>query len=57
MQTIVKDFVVTLILIIIIIIILEEVYAIVNNGNMLGDGRWRCYNEGNRKICYQQNEF
>ena len=47
MQTIVKDFVVILILIIIIIIIIEEVNSIVNNGNILGDGRWWCYNEGN----------
>ena len=57
MQEVIKNFVIILILVIIIIIILEEVNAIVNNGNILGDGRWRCYNEGNRKICYQQNEF
>ena len=57
MQEVIKNFVIILILIIIIIIILEEVNGIVNNGNILGDGRWRCYNEGGRKICYQQNEF
>ena len=57
MQAFVKDFVVILILIIIIIIIIEEVCPIINNGNILGDGKWRCYNEGDRKICYQQNEF
>ena len=57
MQTVINNFVVILILIIIIIIITEEVNGIVNNGNILGGGRWRCYNEGNRKICYQENEF
>ena len=57
MQEVIKNFVIILILIIIIIIILEEVNGIVNNGNILGDGRWRCYTEGSRKICYQQNEF
>ena len=58
MQEVIKNFIVILILIIIIIIILEEVNGIVNNGSILGDGKkWRCYDEGHQRICYQQNDL
>ena len=27
--------------------------CIVNNGNILTDGRWRCYYEMGKRICYR----
>ena len=49
------DFIKTLILIIIIIIIFEQSNAIINNGNILGDGgRWKCYDEGDRRWCHKE---
>ena len=31
--------------------------CIVNNGNVLTDGKWRCCNEMGRGICYRYNEL
>ena len=31
--------------------------CIVNNGNILTDGKWRCYNEMGLIICYRYNEL
>ena len=31
--------------------------CIVNNRNMLIDGKWRCYNEMGQGICYRYNEL
>ena len=31
--------------------------CIVNNGNILTDGKWRCYNEMGQRICYRYNEL
>ena len=30
---------------------------IVNNGNILTDGKWRCYKEMGQRICYRYNEL
>ena len=56
MQEYIIDFVKILILIIIIIIILEQNNAIINNGNILGggDGRWTCYDEGDKRWCHKE---
>ena len=49
------DFIKILIIIIMIIIILEQNRAIVNNGNILGgDGRWKCYDEQDRRWCHKE---
>ena len=50
------DFIRILFIIIIIIIILEQNTAIVNNGNILGggEGRWKCYDEGDRRWCHKE---
>ena len=50
------DFMKILVIIILIIIILEQSTAIVNNGNILGggDGRWTCYDEGDRRWCHKE---
>ena len=49
------DFIKILIIIIMIIIILEYSTAIVNNGNILGgDGRWKCYDNGDHIWCLKE---
>ena len=49
------DFIKILVITILIIIILEQNSAIVNNGNILGgDGRWTCYDEGDRRWCHKE---
>ena len=50
------DFIKILVIVILIIIILEQSQQIVNNGNILGDGkgRWTCFDEGDRKWCHKE---
>ena len=31
----------------------QTVNCIINNGNILTDGKWRCYYEAGRRICYR----
>ena len=31
----------------------QTVNCIINNGNILTDGKWRCYYEVGRRICYR----
>ena len=38
-----------------LIFIDQAVNCIVNNGNILTDGKWRCYNEMGQRICYRNN--
>ena len=33
----------------------QAVNCIVNNGNILTDGKWRCYYKMGRRICYRNN--
>ena len=44
-----------LLLMLYLIFIDQAVNCIVNNGNILTDGKWRCYNEMGRRICYRNN--
>ena len=40
------------------LIILYQVlnsYQIVNNGNILTDGKWKCYYRASEKVCYKAN--
>ena len=40
------------------LIILYQVlhcYQIVNNGNILTDGKWKCYYKNSEKFCYKTN--
>ena len=32
---------------------IDQVSRIINNTNILTDGRWRCYNEMSQRICYR----
>ena len=32
---------------------IDHVSRIINNTNILTDGRWRCYNEMSQRICYR----
>ena len=36
---------------------IDQVSGIVNNANILTDGRWRCYNEMGQRICYRYSEL
>ena len=43
-------------IIFLILIILYQIlnsYQIVNNGNILTGGRWKCYYRGSEKVCYK----
>ena len=31
--------------------------CIANNGNILTDGKWTCYNEMGQRVCYGYNEL
>ena len=31
--------------------------CIVNNENILTDGKWRCYSEMDQRVCYRYNEL
>ena len=44
-----------LLLMLYLIFIDQAVNCIVSNGNILTDGKWRCYNEMRRRICYRNN--
>ena len=44
-----------LLLMLYLIFIDQAVNCIVNNGNILTDGKWRCYNEMGCRICYRNN--
>ena len=44
-----------LLLMLYLIFIDQAVNCIVNNGNILTDGKWRCYNAMGRRICYRNN--
>ena len=44
-----------LLLMLYLIFIDQAVNCIVNNGNILTDGKWRCYNKMGRRICYRNN--
>ena len=35
----------------------QQANCIINNGNILTDGEWRCYNEMGRRICYRYNKL
>ena len=44
------------VIIILFLILLDQIFhsdCIVNNGNILTNGRWRCYHEMGQKICYK----
>ena len=34
--------------------IVSEVDCIVNNGNILTDGRWKCYHHSNKRVCWRE---
>ena len=36
---------------------IDQVSRIINNTNMLTDGRWRFYNEMSQRICYRYSEL
>ena len=36
---------------------IDQVSHIVNNANILTNGRWRCYNEMGQRICYRYNKL
>ena len=36
---------------------IDQVSRIINNANILTDGRWRCYNEMGQKICYRYDKL
>ena len=49
-----KDLIFLLLMLYLIFIDLA-VNCIFNNGNILTDGKWRCYNEMGHRICYRNN--
>ena len=36
---------------------IDQVSCIINNRNILTNGRWRCYNEMGQRICYRYSEL
>ena len=34
--------------------IVSDVHSIVNNGNILTDGRWRCHYQSEKRICWRE---
>ena len=38
-------------------LIITQVSRIINNANILTDGRWRCYNEMGQRICFRYDEL
>ena len=36
---------------------IDQVSRIINNTNILTDGRWRYYNEMSQRICYRYSEL
>ena len=40
-----------------LILIDQLANCIVNNGNILTDEKWRCYNEIGWRVCYRYNEL
>ena len=36
---------------------IDQVSHIINNTNILTDGRWRCYKEMSQMICYRYSEL
>ena len=44
-----------LLLMLYLIFIDQAVNCIVNNGNILTNGKWRCYDEMGCRICYRNN--
>ena len=36
---------------------INQVSRIINNANILTNGRWRCYNEMGQRICYRYGEL
>ena len=50
-----KNSLIFLLLMLYLIFIDQAVNCIVNNGNILTDGKWRCYNKIGRRIFYRNN--
>ena len=43
-------------IIIFLLILLNQIIisnCIINNGNILSDGKWKCYNKAEKKVCYR----
>ena len=34
--------------------IVSDVECIVNNGNILTDGKWKCYNQFDKRVCWRE---
>ena len=47
-----KQPILQIVLIILFFILIDQI-CIVNNGNILTNGRWRCYHEMGQRICYK----
>ena len=51
-----KQLIFRTVIIILFLLLLDQIFhsdCIVNNGNILTNGRWRCYREMGQKICYK----
>ena len=44
----------TLILLLILERITSDVLCIVNNGNILTDGRWKCHYQSDKRVCWRE---
>ena len=44
----------TIVIILLILVYLVLVNGIVNNGNILTDGKWKCYYELQKKVCIRK---
>ena len=53
-NTLANGFCQILILLLILDQIVLQVECIVNNGNILTDGRWKCYGHANKRVCWKE---